>query len=421
MPNTALKAARQAAGHASQQAFADALSKAARQLGLPIVVSVRQVRRWESDSPPWPQEDYQRLLTHVLHQSVEDLGFRPPWDRGTHQGSTRPSTTPVTPSAPTALRGSLPRPVGLAGSQPGTIGADYAIVTEAHRRLYLSVAPAVLHRAVAEHAGLGTALLGETAGVARRVLASALAESLLLLGRIEFFDLRQPEAADSTLVRALQAAGEADDSLLGAAVLAHSAFIPGWVGRLAEARERMLAARTYARRAPTSADVLAWLDAVEAECLSRCGDHRGALALLRRAEDILAAGGDALSPDWFTWFSPVRLHAFRGNTELLAGLIPQARTTLEGALAELPKTDGKQRTVLLADLAAVEASARHPETACALLEQALDQLAVTWYATGMERVRDARRALTPWQDTAAVQRVDDRLYSWSATLSSLQR
>lgn len=183
----------------------------------------------------------------------------------------------------------------------------------------------------------------------------------------------------------------------------------------------MQAARTYARRAPASVELLAWLNAVEAECLTRCGDHRGALALLRHAEDVLAAGGETVSPDWFTWFSATRLHAFRGNTELLAGLIPQARTTLEQTLAELPETDGKQRTVVLGDLASVEAAARRPEAACVLLEQALDQLAVTWYATGMERVREARRALAPWQDSAAVRRVDDRLYSWSATLSSLQR
>lgn len=423
MPNLALKAARQAAGYPSQQALADALSKAARQLGLAIVVSVRQVRRWESDSPPWPQEDYQRLLTHVLHQPVEDLGFRPPWDKSPRPASAPPAgtATPISP-APTALRGALPRPANRSGSQPGTVGADFGIVTEAHRRLYLSVAPAVLHRAVAEHANLGTALLGETAGTPRRILASALAESLLLLGRIEFFDLRQPEAADATFVRALQAAGEADDNLLGAAILAHSAFVPGWAGRLSEARERMQAARTYARRAPAAAaEVWAWLDAVEAECLTRCGDHRGALSVLRHAEDVLAAGGDALPPDWFSWFSPVRLHAFRGNTELLAGLIPQARTTLEQVLAELPETDGKQRVVVLGDLAAVEAAASRPEEACGYLEQALDQLAATWYATGMERVREARRALARWEGTDAVRRVDDRLYSWSATLSSLQR
>jgi hypothetical protein len=87
----------------------------------------------------------------------------------------------------------------------------------------------------------------------------------------------------------------------------------------------------------------------------------------------------------------------------------------------LSETEGKQRIVVLGDLAAVEAAARRPEEACGLLEQALDQLAATWYETGMERVREARRALQPWQDSESVQRVDDRLYSWGATLSALQR
>jgi hypothetical protein len=199
------------------------------------------------------------------------------------------------------------------------------------------------------------------------------------------------------------------------------AFIPGWAGQKDDAVERMVAARTYARRGPASAELLAWLDAVEAECLTRCGDQRGALALLRRAEDTLAIGTENTAPDWFTWFSPIRLAAFKGNTELLAGHLPQARATLEHVLDELPVTDGKQRIVVLADLAAVEAASGHHLAACALAEQALDQLAATWYATGMDRVRDVRRALAQWQDSAEVRRLDDRLYSWGATLSSLQR
>ncbi|KQV17343.1 MULTISPECIES: hypothetical protein [unclassified Kitasatospora] len=419
--NVALKAARQAAGLSSQQAFADALSAAAHQLGMVhIMVSTRQIRRWESETPPWPQDDYQRLLTQVLHLPVEQLGFRPPWDPTPQPVQPQPTAVPSSHGG-SALRATLPRPTQSSPQQPPTIGADYAIVTEAHRRLYWSVAPANLVQAVVEHAALGTTLLGETTGVARRVLATALAETHLLAGRIQFFDLRQPEQADSTYLRALQAAGEAGDSLLGAAILAHTAFVLGWAGCRDEAVERMVAARTYARRGPASAELLAWLDAVEAECLTRCGDQRGALTLLRRAENTLAAGNENASPDWFTWFSPVRLAAFKGNTELAAGHLPQARTTLRRVLDDLPATDGKQRIVVLADLAAVEAASGDYLAACKLAEQALDQLTTTWYATGMDRLRDVRRVLAQWQDTAEVRSLDDRLYSWGATLSSLQR
>ena len=134
--------------------------------------------------------------------------------------------------------------------QPSTVASDYATITAAYRRLYSHVKPTQLHPPVIEHTRMGTQLLRETAGVSRDVLATALAEFLLLAGRIEFFDLRQPDDADATLVRALQAAGEADDALLGSAILAHAAFIPGWVGRRDDAADRIRAARTYARRGP---------------------------------------------------------------------------------------------------------------------------------------------------------------------------
>ncbi|GAB2846189.1 hypothetical protein GCM10022221_51850 [Actinocorallia aurea] len=416
--NTRLKAARQHAGFASQQALADALTRAAPQLGLGrMEISARQVRRWESSTPPWPRADHQRLLVHVLQRPVEDLGFTAPWSTEAAQ----PTSTRTTPHTAPAQGVPLPLPQASTGVQPSTAGSDYAAITTAHRRLYWTVQPAQMHPAVTEHARLGTQLLGETSGVSRRILATALAESLLMAGRIEFFDLRQPDEADATLVRALQAAGEADDALLGAAILAHAAFVPGWAGRREEATERMRAARTYARRAGASAQFLAWLDAVEAECETRSGHPREALRLIDHGEQILTTAPHHEDPAWFDWFSPVRLAAFKGNTQLVAGHYPQAHETLTAVLADLPEEAGKQRVVVLGDLAAVEAARKNPEAACTYAEQALDQLALTWYATGMERIHDVRRALQPWQDNECVQRLDDRLYGWQTTLSTLQR
>jgi tetratricopeptide (TPR) repeat protein len=293
-------------------------------------------------------------------------------------------------------------------------------ITCAHRHLYWHSQPNHLHAAVVEHANLGRALLAGVRGAPRSILASALAESFLLAARIEFFDMLPPDRADLTLVRALQAAGEAADNLLGAAILAHAAFVPGWAGRAEEASERMVAARTYARRAPASADILAWLNAVEAECLTRNGDHSGALSLLVRAEEIIRIGNEHRSPDWMDWFSAARLAAFKGNTQLKTGNLSQARATLQQVLVDLGPDIPKQRAVVLADLGAVEAADRNPEDACTLAQQALDQLALTWYATGMERVRDLRRSLSPWQDTPAVRDLDDRLYGWETTLIALQ-
>lgn len=397
MPNTRLKSARLAAGYHSQQALADALQ-----------VGVRQVRRWESDQPPMPHPDVAQALTRLLGQDLASLGF------------------PADGAAP--ARRTVLAAVGLAAVptqavavQPATAAEDYEAVTRSHRRLYWSVAPATLHPAAIAHATLGCALLPEAAGQTRQRIAAALAETYLLGGRIEFFDMREPDRAQQTLLRALQAAGEADDPLLGAGVLAHMAFIPAWDGDRDAAVERMVAARTYARRGPASAELLAWLDAVEAECETRCGNTRTALHLIGHAEDVLADGSQHESPLWLDWFSPVRLAAFKGNTQLKAGHLPQARETLLGVLDALDPAEEKQSTVVLGDLAAVETAAGDPDAACRYALRALDQLERTWYAMGMDRVREVRRALAPHQHEACVRELDDRLYGWSTTVSALAR
>ncbi|TGZ14764.1 hypothetical protein DV517_62470 [Streptomyces sp. S816] len=400
--NTRFKAARIAAGYKSQQALADALG-----------VGVRQVRRWESATPPRPLADQEQALTRILGQDMEALGLTP--QAGVPADRVRRTVLGAT------IAGLAAVPTQSMAMQPATAAEDYEAVTRSHRRLYWSVAPATLHPAAVAHATLGCALLPEAAGQTRARIASALAETLLLAGRIEFFDMREADRASNTLLRALQAAGEADDALLGAAVLAHTAFIPAWVGERDAAVERMTAARTYARRGPASAELLAWLDAVEAECETRCGNTRTALHLIGHAEDALARGSEHGSPEWMDWFSPVRLAAFKGNTQLKAGHLPQARTTLLSVLDALNPTGEKQTTVILGDLAAVEAAASDPEAACGYAVRALDQLERTWYAMGMDRVREVRRALAPHQHEQCVRDLDNRLYGWSTTVSALAR
>ncbi|WP_437051322.1 helix-turn-helix transcriptional regulator [Streptomyces sp. enrichment culture] len=403
--NTRLKAARVAAGYQTQQTLADALN-----------VGVRQVRRWESENPPSPHPEIAQALTRLLGQNLEALGF-PASNVSQHAYERHGFSATVSPGT------GLPAvPMSTASLQPSSVADDFAAVTRSHRRLYWSVAPTTLHPAVLSHAALGCALLPETAGQTRERAAAALAETWLLAARIEFFDLRDADRAQQTLVRALQAAGEACASLLGAAILAHSAFIPAWRGERDAALERMTAARTYARRGPACVTLLAWLDAVEAECETRCGSTRRALGLIQHAEDTFAAAaGATTNPEWLDWFNPVRLAAFKGNTQLKAGHLPQARETLQQALQSLNPSEDKQRTVVLGDLAAVEAAAGRPDEACRYAVQALDALERTWYAMGMDRIHEVRRALVAHQEEPSVRDLDDRLYGWSTAISALAR
>lgn len=419
--NTSLRSARQALGLRSQRQLAEAVTRAGLGIGLHISITERTVRRWESDNPPWPHPDHQAAIEHLFGRPVTELGFTPPWatDHSGRPQDNRPAAVAVTAAAgPLAM---FPRRT-LADPLPGSVAADYITVTGAHRHMYWAVPPAQLHDTVAAHVKLGASLIASVPEAARSSLAAAICESSLLAGRIEFFDLQNPQLAHASLVIALQAAQDAHDSLLGAAVLAHMAFIPAFSGdakRAEEARDKVRAARQFARRGSPSPEMLAWLDAVEAETETRFGDTRKALQLIRHAEDIYATEEPRPSPAWMDWFSPIRLAGFKGNTLLTDRQPGPARETLQDVLEHLPPDAVKQRSVFLGDLAAVAVSENDPEEACRLAEAALDQLARTWYATGMARVRAVRESLAPWESLPCVRRLDERLYDWNTMISAL--
>jgi hypothetical protein len=422
--NTRLRSARQALGLRSQQQLAEAITRAGLGIGLRISITERTVRRWESDNPPWPHPDHQAAIEHLFGWPVTELGFIPPWagdELDTPQAERLAASPREAANAATGPLAVFPKHA-LADPLPGSIAADYITITSAHRHMYWAVPPAQLHDTVAAHVKLGVSLVALVPEAARRSLAAAISESSLLAGRIEFFDLQQPQQAQASLIIALQAAQDAHDSLLGSAVLAHMAFIPAFSGdakRAEEARDKIRAARQFARRGSASPEMLAWLDAVEAETETRFGDTRRALQLIHHAEDIYATEEPRPSPAWLDWFSPVRLAGFKGNTLLIDRQPGPARETLQSVLDHLPEDAVKQRSVILGDLAAVAVSEDNPDEACRLAEMALDQLARTWYATGMARVRVVRTSLSPWESLPCVRRLDERLYDWNTTINAL--
>ena len=94
--NVRFKALRHARGWVSQQQLADAFEEKARECGLRLAVSVRQVRRWESTEPPWPTPDYQKVLQELFGMPLTDLGFTPPW----HPGGDAAHVNSRTPQGP---------------------------------------------------------------------------------------------------------------------------------------------------------------------------------------------------------------------------------------------------------------------------------------------------------------------------------
>jgi hypothetical protein len=422
--NTRLRSARQALGLRSQQQLAEAVTRAGSQIGVRISITERTARRWESENPrgrspstrrPWSSCSAARSRNWASPRR----GPAPRRKAGSPGGAAAsPAVTASVAARPHAVFPRRP----LADPLPGSIAADYLSVTSAYRRMYWSVPPAQLHDAVVTHVRLGVGLIASVPEAARRPLAAAIAESSLLAARVEFFDTSDPQQAQESLVIALQAAQDAGDSLLGAAVLAHMAFLPafsGDPGRAEEARDKIRAAREFARRASAPPEMLAWLDAVEAEAETRFGNTRRALQLISHAEGIFASGEPRPSPAWLDWFSDVRLAGFKGNTLLADHQPGPAKETLQHVLDNLPEGAAKQKSVILGDLAAVAVSEDNPDEACRLAELALDQLARNWYATGMARVRAVRESLSQWDSLPAVRRLDEKLYDWNTTVNAM--
>ncbi|TLF92942.1 helix-turn-helix transcriptional regulator [Nocardia cyriacigeorgica] len=415
--NGALRAARQAMGLRSQSSLAEAVNAKARAIGLRVDVSTRTVRRWESADPPWPHAEHVSALEALFKRPITELGFTPPWDVVATPRLGAPSPTV------TAIAGGRRVYTPTTSQIPASAAGDYIAVTASYRRLYWSAPAARLHRTVTEHAQLGFDMLPQLDGAARAVFAQAVSESSLLAGRLGFFDLQQPEPAQECLVRALQASYEADDPLLGAASLAHMAFIPAFSGapsRAEESRDRIRAARAFSRRGGANAEVEAWLDAVEAEVETKFGNYKRALDLIRHAEDIYRDPSVVVqgTPEWMDWFSPVRLAGFKAATLMAAGRTNEARKLFDQILNDLPADAAKQRSIYLADQAAAAVVENDPELACKLLVDALDLLATNWYATAMDRVKAVRKSLTRWDSLPAVRDLDERLYDWHTTINA---
>ncbi|MFI1177555.1 XRE family transcriptional regulator [Streptomyces melanogenes] len=76
--NTRFIDARMRRGWHAQADVAEAYAHHARMLGESATITVRQVRRWESPRPGWPNRAARRVLTSMFGLPLDELGFAPP-------------------------------------------------------------------------------------------------------------------------------------------------------------------------------------------------------------------------------------------------------------------------------------------------------------------------------------------------------
>jgi len=228
---------------------------------------------------------------------------------------------------------------------------------------------------------------GATSG-SRATVATALAETALLAGRLAFFDLNQPALTHCCYDVALAASREAGDHAMAAAILGRMAFVPGFNRDPQSARDLLAAARQHTWHGVQPA-IRSWLHCVASEVEARAGAGGAARHEITLAEAAYCQ--DSSAPEWMDYYGPARLHAFAGYAALAGGATVEAGDRLRQCLDSLGELDAKQRSVVLADLA--NAHRDDPDRVVDYLDQALDAIEHHWYSTGLDRIRTTRTVL----------------------------
>lgn len=376
-------------------------------------LTANTVRRWETGDR-WPEPRFRKHLVAIFGMTANDLGLLTP-----DELAARPQIDAVTEirrlmsmaeehmhgtglDRAAFLRGllglgSLPLVARLTGGEDYELIAKvtgqarpadessahaYARIIAGQRELYWTSPAADLFESAYANAQLGIRLLRTASGQRpRTILSAALGEAALLAGRLAFFDLRQPAVAQRCYDTALDATREAGDHALAAAVTGHTAFIPAFAHDTAHGLELVEAAQRHCWYG-VSPLLRSWLHCVAAEAIALSSEPAGYRRHTELAE--ITAPVTEPAPQWFDFYDASRLNGFAGYCALTAGDTVTAAEKLQAALTGLAPTASKQRSVLLADLAAAHLEDR--DHAATLTGQALDALAGDWYATGHQRV-----------------------------------
>lgn len=388
-------------------------------------LTANTVRRWETGERR-PDPRYRKHLVTILGKPASELGLLAPEEmqlrpdaadteaaRGVMEAIKTNYQNPAMHRL-TVLRGlvaigTLPilAPLFALGTGNGnaphrTPDTDsYASISRAHRQLYWTSPARPLYEASYAHTQLGIELIRGAPGPHRAVLATALAESALLTARLALFDLQHYAVAERCLDLALSATREAGDHALAAAVFGHMAFVRIFGATPGDARTVLAAALQHTWHGVSPA-VRSWLHCVAAEAESRVGRRVAA----RREIDLAVAALGHLddAPEWLDFFNGARLESFAGYAALSSGDNADAAVHLSRAFDGLNHRDGKQRSVVLADLA--RAHADDAERAADYLTRAVNALAADWYPTGFDRVRAVRPIL---RDSRVGVELDERI------------
>ncbi|MGH8901633.1 MAG: helix-turn-helix domain-containing protein, partial [Egibacteraceae bacterium] len=285
---------------------------------------------------------------------------------------------------------------------------DLELVTDSHRRLYHRLKSSELLAPVTSHLRVATCLLeGAATAPLRRRLAAIAVEAAGLAAWLAF-DLNNDRMMKEYYRQSVAAVDEAGDRALGAYVVGFRAAAAMGLADLRASLRHLGEANGRAAHSAT-ATMQAWLAGLHAQAWAMTSDASSCRCALRRADTAMGRARPDEDPAWMYAFDRARLAGQRGACFLALRRPHDARAALREALASLGPTCSRHRANLLVDLACTHLQTRDLAEACRLLHVAHEIFVEAGSAAGLRRIERLCAKLRPWERTAAVRALYERL------------
>lgn len=415
--NAAFKAARGRRGW-TQEEFAERFQATARALGVSLALSVRQVRRWESDNPPWPQPPHRKVLEHLFGMPLTQLGFTAP-PRGLPPGlAADPAGDLAAEQFDVLLHSPETDELLWAGDMPtvsrSTIAALWASV-ENYWVLDDRFGGEVLRPAVIAQLRYVLDLLRTSPYGALGGDLQVLAQEFYRLAGWTHFDSRQFAAARRYFTQSIRLARAAGDRLFVANVQACMSLQATYEDRPVDAVALVQAAQDTSRglATPRIIAILAMREAFAHAVLGdRAACHR-AMAEAHAAFECAGTGDE--DPAWARYFDEVKLTVDTGIARARLGEHAPATVLIEQALEQEAGHGARVRAFHQLWLANTRFQAGELQAACQIAGEAvaaaghLESMRIT------EHIQGFRTRVLPYRDQEPVQQF---LHTTAASLAA---
>jgi tetratricopeptide (TPR) repeat protein len=288
-----------------------------------------------------------------------------------------------------------------------TIEHIEAVLWHCRRQDYALGPQAVLSTVVAQR-DLTRALVPDCPAALRPRMLSALSEASRQAGWLSF-DLKQFDHAGYYYEDARALAHEAENTGLGAFVLCQMSQLTTWQGKPRIGIDHAVAAERWAHRTDDM-----WLRALTADVAARAyaadGQRDACVTALDTAHTALMSADDQ-APSYTTYDEALHI-SIRGECHLKLGEAEPAVSYAQQSLKLLDRSSARDVAMTIVDLSEAYVQCTEIDEAARLLGDAGDIAAGMSSVRLIGRLEQARAGMQPWQHTAAVRTLDDRLAAY---------